>query len=94
MRPFACLLLALLLSGCGATGRGFDEHVRFDPAGQTIIYRDQWVQRSPPEVHVQPISHEGASLKVLFLPFRVTQPMENPNIVGYTVARTVWAQCS
>lgn len=90
MRPFACLLLAFLLAGCGATGRGFDEHVRLDPSGQTIIYRDQWVQRNPPEVHVQPISHEGASLKVLFLPFRVTQPMDNPNIVGYSVARIVW----
>lgn len=90
MRRLACLLFVLLLSGCGATGRGFDEHMRFDPSGKNTIYRDQGVQRDPPEVQVQPISHEGASLKVLFLPFRVTQPMDNPNIAGYTIARVVW----
>lgn len=89
MRRLACLLLALLVSGC-ATAHGIDEHVHFDPSGKNVIYRDQWVVRDPPEVHVQPISHEGASLKVLFLPFRVTQPMDNPNILGYSVARVVW----
>ena len=89
MKRLVCLLFALALAGC-ATVRGLNEHVHIDPAGKNTIYRDQWVQRNPPEVHVQPISHHGASLKVLFLPFRVTQPMDNPNILGYSVARAVW----
>ena len=89
MRRLACLLFVLLLSGC-STVRGINEHVRFDPTGKNTIYRDQWVHRDPPEVHVQPISHEGSSLKVLFIPFRVTQAMENPSVAGYSVARIVW----
>ena len=89
MRRFACLLFIVILSGC-ATGRGLDEHLHFDPSGKNTIYRDQWVQRNPPEVHVQPITHEKASLKVVFCPFRVTQPMDNPNIAGYSIARIVW----
>ena len=89
MRYLACLLLAFALSGC-ATGRGIDEHIHFDPAGKTTIYRDQWVQRNPPEVHVKPITHEGAPLKALFIPFRVTQPIDNPDMLGYSLARVVW----
>jgi hypothetical protein len=85
------LFFTLLLSAC-ATARGLDEHVLLDPADRNAIsiYRDQWVQRNPPEVHVQPASQEGAAPSVLFLPFRVTQPMDHPNVVGYSVARIIW----
>lgn len=79
----------LLLSGC-MTMRGVEESVRIDPAGKSTIYRDSWVQRNPPEVHVQPQSAAPAELKVLFIPFRVTQPINNPTILGYSTARTVW----
>lgn len=89
MKRLVYLLLALFLSAC-ATVRGIDEHIHFAPSGKSTIYRDQWVQRNPPEVHVQPVSHEGSNLKVLFIPFRVTQPMDNPNIAGYSIARVVW----
>ena len=89
MHRFLLLLSLLLVSGC-ATGRGVDEHVEFSPATKSKIYRDQWVHRSPPEVHVRPAHAAGGSDKVLFLPFRVTQPSADPNIMGYTVARVVW----
>lgn len=82
-------LIALLLGGC-ATARGVDEQIYFDPAGKIIVYRDQWVQRNPPEVHVQPAVMGGASPKVLFVPFRVTQSIDNPTIIGYSTARTLW----
>lgn len=77
------------LSGC-QTGRGVQEHVWFDPAGKLMVYQDQWVQRNPPEVHVQPSSAPPAELRVLFIPFRVTQPMDNPTMLGYSTARTMW----
>ena len=89
MQRFFLLLSILLVSGC-ATGRGIDEHVEFSPATKSKIYRDQWVHRSPPEVHVRPAHAAGGSYKVLFIPFRVTQPSADPNIMGYTVARVVW----
>ena len=77
------------LTGCSTT-RAFDEHVNFDPAGKTTVYRDSWVQRMPPQVHVQPASAAPHNLKVLFVPFRVTQQIENPTILGYGAARAVW----
>jgi len=81
--------LAMLAAGC-ATVRGVDERIHFNPAGKTVIYRDAWVQRNPPEVHVQPVSAAPSDLRVLFVPFRVTQQMDNPTILGYGTARAVW----
>ena len=86
-----CLLslLSLFHAGCG-TVRGIDQQVRFTPSDKTVIFRDSWVQRNPPEVPVQPLSAAPSDLKVLFIPFRVSQPMDNPTILGYTTARTFW----
>lgn len=86
---FLLLPVFLLLSACG-TVRGIDEQIHFNPSDKTIIYRDAWVQRNPPEVHVQPQSVAPSDLKVLFIPFRVTQKMDNPTILGYSTARTFW----
>ncbi len=86
---FLNLVLVLLASGC-ATMRGIDEHTDFNPAGKISLYRDVWVQRNPPEVHVQPVSEAPLEMKVLFVPFRVTQQMSDPLILGYSTARTVW----
>ena len=83
------VLLATVVSGC-ATTRGVEERVHFNPAGKTVIYRDAWVQRNPPEMHVQPASTAPEHLKVLFVPFRVTQQIDNPTILGYGTSRIVW----
>lgn len=91
--PAMCLFFIMAvapgLAGCG-TWRGANEQLHFNPSGKTTIYRDSWVQRNPPEVHVQPKSAAPSDLRVLFVPFRVTQPMDNPTILGYTTARTIW----
>lgn len=81
--------LLFIQSGC-TTVRGIDEHVVVDPAGKNIVYRESWVQRNPPDVHVSPASAAPADLKVLFIPFRVTQPIDNPTILGYSTARVFW----
>ncbi len=81
--------LIFSLAGC-TTMRGVNEHVHLDPTDKNTLYRDSWVQRTPPEVHVQPKSPAPTDLKVLFIPFRVTQAMEHPGILGYSTARTVW----
>lgn len=89
MRHLFLFLFCLVLAGC-ATVRAVDERVDFNITAGATVYRDQWVQRNPPEVHVQPRSEAPQDLKVLFVPFRVTQPMDNPGILGYSTARTVW----
>ncbi len=91
MKHLLCCFLLLLLSGC-ATAQGIDEHVDMGLGRKTTIYRDQWVHRNPPEVHVE-ARDSGAgqsNLNVLFIPFRVTQEMPNPSIVGYTISRIFW----
>jgi len=85
----SAVLLAALVSGC-ATARSVEERVHFNPAGKTVIYRDVWVQRNPPEVHVQPVSAAPEHLRVLFVPFRVTQQIDNPTMLGYGTSRIVW----
>ena len=85
-----CLCLALLLI-CGCTTmRGVDDHVDFDLASQTTIYRDQWVRQSPLEVHVRPREQATYAPKILFIPFRVTQPINSPNEIGYAAARNIY----
>ena len=88
-RLFCLFVLLLMLPGC-STFQAIDEHTDLNPADKTIFYRDQWVQRNPPEVYLQPAERAAFAPKVLFIPFRVTQEMDDPNILGYTTARVVW----
>lgn len=90
LRAAAWLLPAILPFGC-ATGQAVEERTRLDLSDKIVFYQDQWVQRTPPEVHVQPAEQPAAyAPSVLFIPFRVTQPMEDPGMAGYTTARIIW----
>lgn len=89
MRRTALSLCLLFLTGC-ATMSALDNQVDFNPAVKTTVYRDQWVRRGAPEVHVKPARPPLKPPTVLFIPFRVTQEMDNPGILGYSIARVVW----
>lgn len=78
-----------MLGGC-ATMTSVDDHVDFELASKTTIYRDQWVRRNPPEVHVRPNAPASKAPTVLFIPFRVTQPIKQPGMIGYSVARNIY----
>jgi hypothetical protein len=83
-------LLPLLLFGC-ATVQGIEERTNFDLSDKIVFYQDQWVQRTPPEVHMRPAEQPAAyAPSVLFIPFRVTQVMDDPGMAGYTTARVIW----
>lgn len=90
-RMLVCLVLALpaLVSGCGMAGV-MDDRVRFDLSGQATIYRDQWARRQPPVVYVQPAESADGQLTAMFFPFRVTQKITEPEIIGHTQARIFW----
>ena len=84
-----CMLLACLgLFGC-ATVSGVEDRTNIE-LGSATLYRDQWVRLSPLEVHIQPAELAQYAPNVLFIPFRVTQEMENPSSAGYAAARAVW----
>lgn len=87
-RPIRIMLLILLcilfFSGCGAQS-GLDLSLSQQPT----YYTDAYVERGAAEVHVYPVTDVGG-LKVLFVPFKVMQKMDNPEMVGYSLARGFW----
>ena len=87
-RLFLCFALVLpaFASGCAT----MDDRLSFDLASQPVFYRDQWARRQPPLVYVQPAESADTQLTAVFLPFRVTQAITEPEVIGYTQARIVW----
>lgn len=91
IRPLVLLGVAamgILLAGC--SWQAFQEDVRLDISGAPTYYKDQWARRGKPLVHVQPAEVSDAKLTALFVPFRVTQKISDPDLIGYTEARIVW----
>ena len=64
------------------------EHVDFSFNG-TVVYIDEAVVRGNPEVHIFPTT-EVSGLKALVVPFRVTQRITEPELVGYAVSKGLW----
>lgn len=80
------LVLPAFVSGCAVV----NDRVNFDLSGPPTVYRDQWARRQPPVVAVQPAEVADSPLTALFVPFRVTQKITEPDLIGYTQARVVW----
>jgi hypothetical protein len=85
--PFIVLLALFLLvnlSGCSS-----NTSTQWDLLNPPVVISEVSVVREPPVVHVRP-SSDAPSLKVLFMPFRVTQPMSDPEMAGYGVSKLFW----
>jgi hypothetical protein len=86
-------LLALLnfaaCAGFDDTLQKLDASIQFEIARPPLFVREEAVRREPPMVHIYPVT-EAAGLKVLFVPFRVTQPIGNPELTGYGISRLFW----
>ncbi|CAK7056490.1 MAG: hypothetical protein DELT_01250 [Desulfovibrio sp.] len=86
-----CLLAFVLVLPAFATGCAtVEDTVSFDLASQPVIYKDQWARREPPLVYVHPAENSDVEMTAVFMPFRVTQSVSDPEIIGYSQARTVW----
>jgi uncharacterized protein YceK len=86
------LLILLNLSGCGIVESSLqmvDNNVQYEVVSQPVIVTEEKVWRNPPTVHIYPIT-EVAGLKVLFVPFRVTQNIAQPELIGYGVSKLFW----
>ncbi|MDR2050699.1 MAG: hypothetical protein LBQ63_02885 [Deltaproteobacteria bacterium] len=75
---------SLFSAGCSSGNR-----LDLDFTGKPVYYADSRVVRNPPEVHIYPTNEVGG-LKVLFVPFKVIQKMDNPEMIGYSLSRAVW----
>lgn len=78
------LLLLVNLSGCSS-----GTSTQWELLSPPVVISEVSVVREPPVVHVYP-SSDAPSLKVLFMPFRVTQPMSDPEMAGYGVSKLFW----
>lgn len=87
-RPVRILLLILLcilfFTGCSVKDR-----VDVSFSDKPAYYMDAYVTRGKPEIHVYPLTDVGG-IKVIFVPFKVVQKMDNPEMVGYSLARGFW----
>lgn len=84
--PLFLLLLLLFTGGCATVG----ERVDFQVGSLPVVYVDEWTRRDPPTVYVYPRDASGMEPSVYFVPFRVTQKITDPEMIGYTAARTVY----
>lgn len=85
------LLCAALLTGCGTkVGNTLSNDVNLDLASQPVVQVDNWVRLSPVQVYVQPDAGPLSPPKALFMPFRVTQQMEQASAVGNNISRLIW----
>lgn len=83
MRGYLPLLLGcLLLAGCG--------NVNMDMASQPEVFVDNGVVRNPVQVYIQPDRPPQAAPRTLFMPFRVTQQMENATVIGRNISYYIW----
>lgn len=83
------LTLPAVVAGCAVMDT-VDDRVKFDLTGPPTIYRDQWARRQPPVVYVQPAESSESQLTAMFFPFRVTQKISDPEIIGHTQGRVFW----
>lgn len=77
---FMCCIL--LSAGCA--------NVDADVTTQPQVYTDNTVERNPVQVYVHPDRPPAAAPRTLFMPFRVTQHMENASTIGRNISYYVW----
>ncbi len=96
MNVLRLLLLPVLILSCltGLPGcstiQAAEDHSSVDIASGAVFYRDQWTRRAPPMIHVYPKERVSVAPTAYFVPFRVTQQISDPEIVGYAEARMVY----
>lgn len=74
--------VSLLLGGCA--------NVDVDMTTQPQVYTDNLVQRNPVQIYVQPDRPPETSPRTLFMPFRVTQKMEDATTIGRNISYYIW----
>lgn len=89
------LMIQMLLSvtGCGSltsAGQSIRDSVNFDLTSQPEIILDNWVNTSPVQIYVYPTTPPPSPPKALFIPFRMTQQIENFLTVGRNISHIVW----
>lgn len=82
LRGILSSLLCVGLAGCGS--------VSADLTSQPEVYVDNMVQRNPVQVYVRPQEPPEAAPRTLFMPFRVTQQMENGTVTGRNISYYIW----
>ncbi|GAB6058028.1 hypothetical protein [Desulfonatronum parangueonense] len=81
-------LLGLMLSGCGYVERVGDY---WEPRiGPQEVTTDAPVFRNAPVISLYPTNTPAAPLSAILYPPRVTQPVDNPLVLGRALGRIFW----
>ena len=89
IRGVALIIFCLWLSAC--TGTYMERKVNMD-VGSGKIYKYEWVERNPPEVHIYPAESPTEAPTALMVPFRMMQamPAHEGEYLAQEVTRTFW----
>ncbi len=88
---FLLLTLAMLLAACSSKPvREVRQDVDFSLTQQTTVYIDEWVRLSGVQVFISPTGPAVSPPTAVFMPFRMTQQMENARSIGYNISRIIW----
>ena len=85
----ALIIFCLWISAC--TGTYMERKVNMD-IGSGTIYKYEWVERNPPEVHVYPAEAPSEAPTALLVPFKMMQamPPHEGEYIAQEVTRTFW----
>lgn len=65
-------------------------NVTMDMASQPEVYVDNSVVRNPVQIYIHPDKAPLVAPRTLFVPFRVTQQMENASVIGRNISHYIW----
>ena len=85
----ALLIFCLCLSAC--SGANLERKVNMD-IGSGKVFKYEWVERNPPEVHIYPAEAPSEAPTALLVPFKMMQamPPHEGEYIAQEVTRTFW----
>jgi len=87
MRVQHLLLLVVFMTLLGCSTKNVD----FELVNQPIEYVDQYVEKSALQIYVKPSHALETPPTALFIPFRVTQKIEDATVIGENISQQIWA---
>ncbi len=81
---------SLLLFFCVMLSACVTQSLTIRPNEQPVYYKDRLVETSPLQIYVQPSHAPNVPPTALFIPFRVTQRMDDAVLIGEGISKQVW----
>ena len=89
VKGVALIIFCLFISAC--TGQSMERKVNMD-IGSATVFKYEWVERNPPEVHIYPAEAPAEAPTALLVPFKMMQamPAHEGEHIAEEVTRVFW----